>query len=471
MKPSSYHGSDIFLPLSVTVGLSVDLVNFVVCQLTALCIAPIMYIYLPPKNQYYIILREIFGLLIGLNMAYICFGYQMFHLILLPSICYIVIITQNPNMIHKVVLLVCCLYLSLLHIYRQIYEYGSYTLDITGPIMVMVQKITALASGLHDGLVFGKKEQTDLQKRYMIRKTPLPLNYISYLLSFQTILAGPNAFFGDYMDFLKGTNFPEKLPKQAKSAPSPLLSVLKKLFYTFLCSLVIYFIVPMYPASTLTSETFLIETPLYSKIWFIFVITTLTRFKYYFAWTLADAVCNASGFGFSGYDDNGDQQWNLLDNIDIKGVEFGVNFRATIDAWNKGTNLWLRYVMYERASPKYNTVLTYTLSAFWHGFYPGYYVTFLTGALFTNSARMARRCFWHRFQKSIPIKLAYDAVTILITRLSLAYMTFPFILLELMPALRVYWYLKFYLHIMALFAVYALPFMVPPLKTIRKKEQ
>lgn len=44
--------------------------------------------------------------------------------------------------------------------------------------------------------------------------------------------------------------------------------------------------------------------------------------------------------------------------------------------------------MYERASPKYNTVMTYTLSAFWHGFYPGYYVTFLTGALFTNSARM-----------------------------------------------------------------------------------
>lgn len=69
-------------------------------------------------------------------------------------------------------------------------------------------------------------------------------------------------------------------------------------------------------------------------------------------------------------------------------VQFGVNFRATIDAWNKGTNLWLRYVMYERASPKYNTVMTYTLSAFWHGFYPGYYVTFLTGALFTNGARM-----------------------------------------------------------------------------------
>ncbi|XP_050421908.1 lysophospholipid acyltransferase 6-like isoform X2 [Adelges cooleyi] len=430
-----------------------------------------MYVYLPPKNQYYVLLREIFGLLIGLNMAYICFGYQMFHLILLPMLCYIVIKTQNPNMIHKAVLLVCCLYLSLLHIYRQVYEYGSYTLDITGPIMVMVQKISALACGLHDGLLSGKKEQTELQKRYMIRKVPSPINYISYLLSFQTILAGPNAFFEDYMAFLNGTNFPDKLPKNAKKPPSPLASVAKKIFITFICANVIYFIVPMYPASILKSDSFLIESPMYAKVWFIFMLTTLTRFKYYFAWTLADAVCNASGFGFTGYDENGEQQWNLLDNIDIKGVELGVNFRATIDAWNKGTNLWLRYVMYERASPKYNTVMTYTLSAFWHGFYPGYYVTFLTGALFTNGARMVRRCLWHRFQEPKPVKLLYDAVTLFLTRLSLAYMTFPFILLEFTPALRVYWHLMFYLHIITALGIYVMPLVIPPLKTVRKKAQ
>jgi len=49
-------------------------VNFVICQLTALCIAPLMYTFLPPKNQQYVFLREIFGLIIGLSMAYICFG-------------------------------------------------------------------------------------------------------------------------------------------------------------------------------------------------------------------------------------------------------------------------------------------------------------------------------------------------------------------------------------------------------------
>ncbi|XP_025195526.1 lysophospholipid acyltransferase 1-like [Melanaphis sacchari] len=471
MKPLNYHGSEIFLSLSENIGLSVDLVNFVICQLIALCIAPLMYTFLPPKNQQYVFLRQIFGLIIGLTMTYICFGYQMLHLIVLPTICYVTLKTLSPNTIHKAVLLVCCLYLSLLHIYRQVYEYGSYTLDITGPVMVMVQKLSALACGLHDGLMADKKQLTDIQKRYKIRKAPTLIQYISYLLTFQTILAGPNAFFEDYIAYLDGTNFPKKLPKEAKSSPSPLKPVLKKVLITFICAFVIYFIVPMYPSSTLLDEKFLYESPIYSKIWFIIVITSLTRFKYYFAWTLADAVCNASGFGFSGYNEKGEQEWNLLDNIDILGVEFGVNFRATIDAWNKGTNLWLRYVMYERASPKYNTVMTYTLSAFWHGFYPGYYVTFLTGSLFTNSARIVRRCLWHRFQQPKPVKLAYDFVTCFLTRLCLSYMTFSFILLELMPSLRVFWHLKFYLHILALLGMYVLPLVISPLKTVKKKSQ
>lgn len=101
----------------------------------------------------------------------------------------------------------------------------------------MVQKLSALACGLHDGLMADKKQLTDIQKRYKIRynisyfifcvmyliilyklfsyrKGPTLIQYISYLLTFQTILAGPNAFFEDYIAYLDGTNFPKKLPKE-----------------------------------------------------------------------------------------------------------------------------------------------------------------------------------------------------------------------------------------------------------------
>lgn len=64
----------------------------------------------------------------------------------------------------------------------------------------------------------------------------------------------------------------------------------------------------------------------------------------------------------------------------------GRNLRESIEAWNMGTNRWLRMIVYERVN-KYSTILTYALSAVWHGFYPGYYLTFASGALFTFGAR------------------------------------------------------------------------------------
>lgn len=36
----------------------------------------------------------------------------------------------------------------------------------------------------------------------------------------------------------------------------------------------------------------------------------------------------------------------------------------------------------------FRTIVTFLLSAIWHGFYPGYYVTFITGALIVVSARI-----------------------------------------------------------------------------------
>lgn len=63
-----------------------------------------------------------------------------------------------------------------------------------------------------------------------------------------------------------------------------------------------------------------------------------------------------------------------------------LNLRDSIDNWNKGTNLWLRSIMYERAS-RNKVMYTYALSALWHGFYPGYYLTFASGAFFTVASR------------------------------------------------------------------------------------
>lgn len=45
--------------------------------------------------------------------------------------------------------------------------------------------------------------------------------------------------------------------------------------------------------------------------------TMLSRFKYYHAWLFADAICNNSGLGFSGYDERGKPKWDLTSNVDV----------------------------------------------------------------------------------------------------------------------------------------------------------
>lgn len=98
-------------------------------------------------------------------------------------------------------------YLAFIHLKRLIYNYGAYNLDITGPLMVMVQRVSGVAFSLHDGLACDFDKLSPYRKQYVTKKKPTVLEYFGYLFQFQSILAGPNVLFKDYVQFIDGTNF------------------------------------------------------------------------------------------------------------------------------------------------------------------------------------------------------------------------------------------------------------------------
>ena len=56
--------------------------------------------------------------------------------------------------------------------------------------------------------------------------------------------------------------------------------------------------------------------------------------------------------------------------------------------WNVSTNQWLNTYIYQRLGRTFRANLfTYLVSAVWHGFYPGYYFTFVSGAFYTALCR------------------------------------------------------------------------------------
>lgn len=143
-------------------------------------------------------------------------------------------------------------------------------------------------------------------------------------------------------------------------------------------------------------------------VWWLISVaaSAVHRLPYYFAWTMADAVCNVSGFGFDGLNNETlEPKWSRTTNVKPLRVEFGQNYKEMVDNWNIWTVAWLRRVVYERVDGPYRTLAVYVTGAAWHGLAVGYYLSFLTSALFTLSAATVSCIFCFlslSFELSVP---------------------------------------------------------------------
>lgn len=75
-------------------------------------------------------------------------------------------------------------------------------------------------------------------------------------------------------------------------------------------------------------DDFMDNTGFLYKLWYIMMVTTGVRFKYYFAWLLSDAINNTASLGFNGYDKDGIAKWDMISNIHVISFEViihGVN--------------------------------------------------------------------------------------------------------------------------------------------------
>lgn len=96
-----------------------------------------------------------------------------------------------------------------------------------------------------------------------------------------------------------------------------------------------------------------------------------------------------AGFGFEGYDEKGNViGWSGVENVDIFAFDTSWNISNMSKAWNKRTQKWLQRYTYERTGK--SLFMTYFVSSFWHGLYPGFYTFFLTLPLITQIERLIR---------------------------------------------------------------------------------
>ncbi|XP_062064908.1 lysophospholipid acyltransferase 2 isoform X2 [Lepus europaeus] len=432
MAATSTTGSTLLQPLSNAVQLPIDQVNFVVCQLFALLAAIWFRTYLHASRTSSSV-RHGIATLLGLYLALFCFGWYALHFLVQSGVSYCIMIIIGVESMHN-------------------------------PMMIITQKITSLAYEIHDGMFRKDEELTPSQRGLAVRRMPSLLEYLSYNCNFMGILAGPLCSYKDYITFIEGRSYQmaqsgengKEEVQCERTEPSPNMAVVQKLVVCGLSLLFHLTVSKSLPVEYNTDEHFQATASWPAKVTYLYISLLAARPKYYFAWTLADAINNAAGFGFRGYDRNGAARWDLISNLRIQQIEMSTSFKMFLDNWNIQTALWLKRVCYERASFS-PTIQTFFLSAIWHGVYPGYYLTFLTGVLMTLAARAMRSTFRHHFLEPPQLKLFYDAVTWTVTQVAVSYTVVPFVLLSVKPSFSFYssWY--YCLHVACVLVLLLLP--------------
>ena len=99
-----------------------------------------------------------------------------------------------------------------------------------------------------------------------------------------------------------------------------------------------------------------------------------------------------------------------LRNTNLFTQEMSLTVRGKIANWNLGISKWLRLCFYDKfsnimgMSKNNSTLLTFIFSAFWHGFYPGYYVSFFLWQMLLKTERSTYK-LRNEISKYIPLTI------------------------------------------------------------------
>lgn len=291
-------------------------------------------------------------------------------------------------------------HMSVSHIYRQIAASPS-SVDITGAQMVMVMKLSGFCWNVFDG----KQKASDLnedQKDRMLSTLPAPLDFAGFVAFFPSLMVGPAFDFVDYERWLNTRMFdlppgtdPMQAPptrKKRKIPRSGTPAMIK--MATGLGWILLFLQASSYFNSKVVLSPTYATMPFALRVFHLHMLSLVTRMKYYGVWTMTEGACILSGIGYKGLDSKtGKPDWGRLTNIQPMGVELAQNSHAYLGYWNINTNHWLKNYMYLRVTPRGKkpgfraSMATFVTSAFWHGFEPGYYLTFVLASFIQNVAK------------------------------------------------------------------------------------
>jgi len=383
--------------------------------------------------------KHFFSFLLGAFLLQFTIGTQWIHHLITCLVAYVMLLILPSKTSKSVVPWFVMLYVTAGHLHRQFVNYLGWDLDFTGSHMVLTMKLYSLAYNLYDGERLAKGTEDRAAKKcssVAIDKLPGIIEFLGYTFNYATILVGPAYEYKIYEAACDGTNLYDKSGKPLGKKPSNVMATLKPFITSVICMGMFVVGNGMFPlldpndpqnaTPVVVTEEFLAK-PWLHRYCYTWVSLFFIRQKYYFAWKNAEGASNIWYAGFEGFDEEGNAKgWEHSNNVDCFDFETAPSISTLSRAWNKKTSNWLTRYVYMRTGG--SLVATYSMSAFWHGFYPGYYMFFLSVPLLTFCERLGKKKLTPRFSSGKSWDL-YGLVCRLATSMFVEYLVIPFQLL------------------------------------------
>ncbi|GLT90932.1 hypothetical protein SLE2022_088470 [Rubroshorea leprosula] len=423
--------------MAASIGVSVPVLRFLLCFVATIPVS-FLWRFVPGRLP-----KHLYSALSGALLSYLSFGFSSnLHFLVPMFLGYAAMLLYRPKC-GIITFFLGFGYLIGCHVYYMsgdAWKEGG--IDATGALMVLTLKVISCAMNYNDGLL---KEEglREAQKKYRLIKLPSLIEYFGYCLCCGSHFAGPVYEMKDYIEWTEDKGIWAHSGRGPP--PSPFGAAFRAVAQAAICMAVYLYFVPHYPLSRFTDPIYQ-EWGFWKRLSYQYMSGFTARWKYYFIWSISEASIIISGLGFSGWTDSSPPKprWDRAKNVDILGVELVKSSVELPLVWNIQVSTWLRHYVYERLVKKgtkpgfFQLLATQTVSAVWHGLYPGYIIFFVQSALMIAGSRVI-----YRWQQAVPqnmavVKKAVGFMNFIYSVLVLNYSCVGFMVLSLHETLASY---------------------------------
>ncbi|KAK3005503.1 hypothetical protein RJ639_016062 [Escallonia herrerae] len=388
--------------MAAAIGVSVAVLRFLLCFAATI---PVSFLWRlvpggPPA-------KHLYAAVSGALLSYLAFGFSSNLHFLVPMLAGYAAMVLYRRRCGLITFVLAMGYLIGCHVYYMsgdAWKEGG--IDSTGALMVLTLKVISCAINYNDGIL--KEENLrEAQKKNRLLKLPSLIEYFGYCLCCGSHFSGPVYEMKDYLEWTEGKGIWTHSEK-GRSPPSPYGATIRALLQAALCMGLYLYLVPQFPLSRFNDPLYQ-EWGFWKRLSYQYMSGFTARWKYYFIWSISEASIIISGLGFSGWTDSSPPKpkWDRAKNVDILGVELAKSSVVLPLMWNIQVSTWLRHYVYERLIQSgkkpgfFQLLATQTVSAVWHGLYPGYIMFFVQSAVMIAGSRAI-----YRWQQAIPPSMA-----------------------------------------------------------------